>query len=323
MKRRTIGKSQLISGSFGLGCNRMIDAENGDMVSVAHTALDIGMNQFDGADVYGFGKCEDFLGKVLKQRRDEATIVSKFGMVRTPEGAASVNVRPDYVKQACDASLGRLNMDHIDLYYQHRMDLNVPIEETVGAMADLVKAGKIRAIGLCNTTADLIKRAHKVHSIAAVQMEYSLMERSVEEDVLPTCQKLGITFVAYGPLTYAFLAGEVQKRADLPQNDQFRMRMTRFSDENLSHNVKMLTTINKVAEEVNATPAQVALAWCLHRPWDVLPIPGSSKPKHLHENANAADIKLSAAQVKLLDRTFAPDAVKGAGAQMMPVAVQK
>ena len=319
MKRRTIGKSNLTSGSFGLGCNRMIDATNGDMISVAHNAIDMGMNQFDGADVYGFGKCEDFLGKVLKHRRDEATIVSKFGMVRTPEGAASVNVRPDYVKSACDASLGRLNMDHIDLYYQHRMDLSVPIEDTVGAMADLVKAGKIGAIGLCNTTADLIKRAHKVHPIAAVQMEYSLMERGVEKDVLPTCQKLGITFVAYGPLTYAFLAGEVKTRADLPPNDQFRGRMTRFTDENLSHNVKMLATINKIADEVDATPAQVALAWCLHRPWDVLPIPGSSKPKHLRENVRAADIKLSPAQVKLLDKTFAPNAVKGAGAVMTPV----
>jgi aryl-alcohol dehydrogenase-like predicted oxidoreductase len=319
MDRRTIGKTDLTSGSFGLGCNRMIDAENGDMIAVAHRAIDIGMNQFDGADVYGFGKCEDFLGKVLKQRRDEATIVSKFGMVRTPEGQASVNVRPDYVRSACDASLKRLNMDHIDLYYQHRMDLSVPIEETVGAMAGLVKAGKVRALGLCNTTPELIKRAHKIHPIAAVQMEYSLMERGVEKGVLPTCQKLGITFVAYGPLTYAFLAGEVKTRADLPANDQFRGRMTRFTDENLSHNVKMLTTINAIADEVDATPAQVALAWCLHRPWDVLPIPGSSKPKHLRENARAASIKLSPAQVKLLDKTFAPSAVKGAGAQMAPM----
>jgi aryl-alcohol dehydrogenase-like predicted oxidoreductase len=319
MERRTIGKSKLTSGPLGLGCNRMIDAENGDMISVAHNAIDMGMNQFDGADVYGFGKCEDFLGKVLKQRRDEATIVSKFGMVRTPEGQASVNVRPDYVKSACDASLKRLNMDHIDLYYQHRMDLSVPIEETVGAMADLVKAGKVRALGLCNTTPELIKRAHKVHPIAAVQMEYSLMERGVEKEILPICQKLGITFVAYGPLTYAFLAGEVKTRADLPANDQFRGRMTRFTDENLSHNVKMLTTINKIADEVDATPAQVALAWCLHRPWDVLPIPGSSKPKHLRENIGAARIKLSDAQVKLLDKTFAPNAVKGGGAQMAPM----
>ncbi len=319
MKSRKIGRTNLPSGALGLGCNRMLDPDNADMVKVANEAIDIGMNQFDGADVYGFGKCEIFLGKVLKDRRDEATIVSKFGTVRTPEGQASVNVRPDYVKSACDASLGRLNMDHIDLYYQHRMDLSVPIEDTVGAMADLVKAGKVRALGLCNTTPELIRRAHLVHPIAAVQMEYSLMDRGVEQDVLPTCKELGITFVAYGPLTYAFLAGEVKTRADLPANDGFRGRMTRFTDENLSHNVKMLAIINQVAEEVDGTPAQVALAWCLHRPYDVLPIPGSTKPRHLQENAAAADIKLSAAQIALLDSTFASDKVKGAGAQIVPV----
>jgi aryl-alcohol dehydrogenase-like predicted oxidoreductase len=316
MERRTIGKSGLTSGSFGLGCNRMIDATNGDQISVAHNAIDIGMNQFDGANVYGNGMCEDFLGKILKHRRDEVTLVSKFGMIRTP--TPGVNVRPEYVKQACDESLGRLKMDHIDLYYQHRMDLSVPIEETVGAMADLVKAGKVKALGLCNTTPDLIRRAHKVHPIAAVQMEYSLMERGVEKGVLPTCQKLGITFVAYGPLTYSFLAGAVTSQADVA-NDAFRSRQTRFTEDNISHNVKMLATINKVADEVDATPAQVALAWCLHRPWDVLPIPGSSKPKHLRENARAASIKLSDAQVKLLDKTFAIGAAKGAGGSMAPV----
>lgn len=318
MKSRKIGKTELLSGLFGLGCNKMLDPNNADMVAVAHEAIDIGMNQFDGADVYGEGKCEIFLGTILKSRRDEATIVSKFGMIRTPQGAV-VNVKPDYVKQACDASLGRLQMDHIDLYYQHRMDLNVPIEDTVGAMAGLVKAGKVKEIGLCNTTSDLIRRAHKVHPIAAVQMEYSLMERGVEKDVLPTCKELGITFVAYGPLTYAFLAGEVKKHDDLPQNDAFRRRQSRFTDENLDHNVKMLAALNQVATEVGATPAQIALAWCLHRPFDVLPIPGSSKPKHLEENAEAADVHLTELQVKLLDSSFSVGAAKGDGAMMAPV----
>jgi len=313
MKARKIGKTNLTSGAFGLGCNRMLDPDNADMVKVANEAIDIGMNQFDGADVYGQGKCEIFLGKVLKSRRNEATIVSKFGMVPGPQGM-SVNVTPAYVKQACDASLQRMGFDTIDLYYQHRMDPNVPIEDTVGAMADLVKAGKVKALGLSNTTGDLIRRAAKVHPIAAVQMEYSLMERSVEKDVLPACKELGITLVAYGPLTYAFLSGEVQKPADLPQTDMFRRRQSRFEEENLKHNVTMLAALNKVAAEVDATPSQVALAWCLHRPYDVLPIPGSSKPHHLHENAKAADIKLSPAQVASLDAAFAPGAAKGSGA---------
>jgi aryl-alcohol dehydrogenase-like predicted oxidoreductase len=312
MKRRSIGKTSLTSGALGLGCNRMLDPDNADQVAVAHKAIDLGMNQFDGADVYGVGKCETFLGKVLKDRRKEAVIVSKFGMVAGPQGM-TIDVTPAYVKQACDASLKRLGMDTIDLYYQHRMDPKVPIEDTVGAMAELVKAGKVKAIGLCNTTPDLIRRAHKVHPLAAVQMEYSLMERSVEADVLPACQELGITFVAYGPLTYAFLSGEVKSRADVDQKDGFRLRQSRFSDEAIAQNVKLLAALQEVAKGVGATPSQIALAWCLHRPYDVLPIPGSSRPKHLHENAEAADIALTQDQVRRLDAAFAPGAAKGDG----------
>jgi aryl-alcohol dehydrogenase-like predicted oxidoreductase len=181
-----------------------------------------------------------------------------------------------------------------------------------------VKAGKVKAIGLCNTTADLIRRAHKVHPIAAVQMEYSLMERGVEKEVLPACKDLGITFVAYGPLTYAFLAGEVKKPDDLPQGDMFRRRQSRFTEENLDHNVKMLDALDTVATEVGATPAQIALAWCVHRPYDVIPIPGSSRPKHLSENSEAADLHLTADQLKLLDDAFAVGAAKGDGAMMAP-----
>jgi len=312
MRKRTIANTGLQGGVMGLGCNRLLDPTNADMVKVAHTAIDLGMNQFDGADVYGNGRCEIFLGKVLKDRRNEAIIVSKFGMIRTDKGVV-VNVRPDYVKQACEASLKRLGMDCIDLYYQHRMDPDVPIEDTIGAMADLVKAGKVKAIGICTTTAELIRRAHKTHPLAVVQMEYSLMERGVETDVLPVCKELGITFVAYGPLTYAFLTGEVQKQADVAQDDPFRLRQSRFTEEAIAQNLKLLTALKSVAKEANATPAQIALAWCLHRPWDVLPIPGSSRPDHLHENAAAADIALTPDQVRRLDAAFAPDAPKGDG----------
>jgi aryl-alcohol dehydrogenase-like predicted oxidoreductase len=316
MKKRTIANTGLHGGVMGLGCNRLLDPTNADMVKVAHTAIDLGMNQFDGADVYGDGRCEIFLGQVLKERRNEAIIVSKFGMVRGADGRVVVNVRPEYARQACDASLTRLGMDHIDLYYQHRMDPDIPIEDTIGAMADLVKAGKVKAIGICTTTADLIRRAHKAHPLAVVQMEYSLMERGVEADVLPVCKELGITFVAYGPLTYAFLTGEVQKQADVPQWDMFRVRQSRFTEDSISHNLKLLNALNAVAKEANATPAQIALAWCLHRPWDVLPIPGSSQPHHLHENAAAADISLTQDQVRRLDAAFAPSAPKGDGGPM-------
>jgi aryl-alcohol dehydrogenase-like predicted oxidoreductase len=248
---------------------------------------------------------------VLKPRRKEALIVTKFGFVRHADGTRAIDGRPEYVRQACEASLKRLDMDTIDLYYLHGMDRNVPVEETIGAMAELVQAGKVKAIGVCNTTADLIRRAHKVHPLAAVQMEYSLMARGVEKDVLPACRELGITFVAYGPLTYAFLAGEVKKHEDLPQGDVFRRRQSRFTEENIPENLKLLAAVDEVASATGATRAQVALAWCLHRPWDVLPIPGSSRPHHLHENAKAADIRLSQEQVKRLDDAFDPSRVKG------------
>ena len=311
MKQRKIGSSTLLSGVLGLGCNRMLDPANPDQVKVANDALDLGMNQFDGADVYGEGRCETFFGQVLKPRRQEALIVTKFGFVRRPDGSRGIDGRPDYVRQACEASLGRLGMDCIDLYYLHGTDPNVPIEDTIGAMAALVKAGKVKALGICNTSADLIRRAHKVHPLAAVQMEYSLMAREVEKEVLPACRELGITFVAYGPLTYAFLAGEVKKHEDLPQGDAFRRRQSRFREENIPENLKLLAAVDEVAAATGATRAQVALAWCLHRPWDVLPIPGSSRPHHLEENARAADIRLSPEQVRRLDDAFDPARVKG------------
>ena len=311
MKKRTIGKSNLSSGVLGLGCNRMLDAEDAELVAVANRAIDLGMNQFDGADAYGDGKCEVFFSKVLKPRRREVAVVTKFGFVRRPDGTVNVNAKPEYARQACEASLKRLDMECIDLWYLHRTPTDVPIEDTIGAMAELVTAGKVKAIGICNTNAELIRRAHKVHPLAAVQMEYSLMERGVEKDVLPACQALGITFVAFGPLTYAFLAGEVKQHKDLPQWDMFRLRQSRFKDENLAHNVGLLDAVDAVAKDTGATRAQVSIAWCLHRPWDVLPIPGSSKVAHLLENASAADLKLTPQHVKSLDEAFAPGRAKG------------
>ena len=314
MISRKIGNTPLQSGPLGLGCNKMLDPANTEMVAVANTAIDIGINQFDGADVYGDGLCEKFFASVLKPRRREVTLVSKFGMVRNPDGSVSVDGSPAYARRACEASLKRLDMECIDLYYLHRMDPKLPIEECIGGIADLIKEGKVRGIGICNTSADMIRRAHKTHPLAAVQMEYSLMERGVESEVLPACKELGITFVAYGPLTYAFLAGEVQKPDDLPQGDMFRRRQSRFAEDSINHNLKLLTALDEVRAESGGTRAQLALAWTLHRPWDVLPIPGSTKLRHLQDNAAAADIKLSASQVAKLDAAFAPGAAKGSAA---------
>jgi aryl-alcohol dehydrogenase-like predicted oxidoreductase len=315
MKQRKIGGSEVLSSVFGVGCNKLLDPANPDMVKTANDALDLGMNQFDCADAYGGGLAEEFLGQVVQSRRNEAVIVSKFGVVSSTDAQTRMlDTSPSYVRQACERSLQRLRTDHIDLYYQHRMNPSVPIEDTVGAMAELVVAGKIRAIGLCNTTPDFIRRAHAVYPLAAVQMEYSLMAREVEAEILPLCRELGITFVAYGPLTYAFLTGAVRSKADLPQGDMFRHRQSRFEDDNIGHNIQMLETLTAIGAEVGATPTQVALAWCLYRPFDVLPIPGSTKPHHLHENAAAAAVALNADHVAELDNAFAYGAAKGDGA---------
>jgi aryl-alcohol dehydrogenase-like predicted oxidoreductase len=314
MKSRKIGNTSLQSGLLGLGCNKMLDPDNAEMVAVANAALDLGINQFDGADSYGAGLCEKFFAKVLKARRNQATIVTKFASLRQPDGSIAVDGSPAYARKACEASLQRLEMDCIDLYYLHRIDPKVPVEESIGAMADLVKAGKVKQIGISNATADVIRRAHKTHPLAAVQMEYSLLERGVEQEVLPVCKELGITFVAYGPLTYAFLSGEVQKHADLPQNDMFRRRQSRFTEENIPHNLKLLAALDEVRAECGGTRAQLALAWTLHRPWDVLPIPGSTKLAHLRDNAAAAEIKLTPVQVAKLDAAFAPGAARGSSA---------
>ena len=318
MKSRKIGNTSLKSGPLGLGCNRMLDPDNAEMVAVANTAIDIGICQFDGADSYGAGLCEKFFAKVLKARRNETTIVTKFASIRRPDGSMAVDGSPAYARKACEASLKRLDMDCIDLYYLHRIDPKVPVEESIGAMAELVKAGKVKQIGISNASADIIRRAHKTHPLAAVQVEYSLLERSAEKEVLPVCKELGITLVAYGPLTYSFLSGEVQKLADLAPEDLFRRRQSRFAEENISHNLKLLAALDEVRAECGGTRAQLALAWCLHRPWDVLPIPGSTKLKHLKDNAAAADIKLTPAQVATLDTEFAPGAAHGNAAAPAP-----
>jgi aryl-alcohol dehydrogenase-like predicted oxidoreductase len=310
MKQRAIGKTSLKSGQIGLGCNRLTDPGNPDQVAVANAAIDRGVVHFDGADSYGNGKTEIFFGKVLKPRRKEITLITKFGVVRNPDGSMGANARPEYAKVACDASLKRLETDVIDLYYLHRMPKDVQIEDTIGAMADLVKAGKAKEIGLSNCTVDHVRRAHKVHPVAAVQMEYSLMERKHEKDLLPVCQELGITFVAFGPMAFSFLAGAIRRPEDVG-TDGARARQSRFSSENVTHNIGLLGTVDEIAAELGATASQVALAWTLHRPWDILPIPGSTKLANLASNIAACDLKLTPAHVTRLDEVFSPGRAKG------------
>ena len=310
MKQRVISKTSLKSGQIGLGCNRLTDPGNPEQVAVANAAIDLGVLHFDGADSYGNGKCETFFGKVLKPRRKEMTLISKFGVVRKPDGSMGENARPEYAALACEASLKRMETDSIDLYYLHRMPKDTPIEDTIGAMADLIKAGKVKEIGLSNCNVDRVRRAHKVHPIAAVQMEYSLMERKHEKDLLPLCQELGITFVAFGPMAFSFLTGTIRKPEDVG-TDGARARQSRFARENIGHNIGLLSVLDRIAAELRVTPAQLALAWTLHRPWDILPIPGSTKVANLKANIAACDVQLSPAQVKLLDDAFAAGKVLG------------
>ena len=306
MKNRSLGNSTLTTSVIGIGCNRLIDLADQDAVAAIDKALELGVNHFDTAESYGNGRGEEFLGALMKGRRDRFLVASKFGFL-----GGEINGRPDYVRTACDRSLSRLKTGVIDLYYQHRVDPDVPIEDTWGALSDLVDAGKVRTLGISRATPEQIRRAHAVHPVSALQSEYSLFTREVEADVLPVCDELGITFVAYGPLAFAFLGGGVRSNTDFPEGDRYRRGMPRFSDDNVAHNYALLDPLKQVAGEVNATPAQVALAWLTTAPADIMAIPGSRKPGYVIENAAAADIELSPAQRTRLDEAFQPGAVKG------------
>jgi aryl-alcohol dehydrogenase-like predicted oxidoreductase len=302
---KKLGNSDLMVAPIGLGCSRHLDT--GDAVALAsiEKALDLGVNHFDSADMYGFGAGEIFLGKALKGRRDEAVIASKFGFVRADDGTMKFVGTPEYVATACDASLARLGLDHIDLYYQHRIDPNLPIEETWGAMVRLVEAGKVGALAISNATADQIRRAHAVHPLAAVQMEYSLIERAQEAEILPLCTELGIAFVAFGPLSFSLLGGEVTNVEQLPGDDYYRRGMARFHDENIGANLARVETVKSIAAEAGASPGQIALAWTMGGGHDVIPIPGARQAHHLEENVGATGIRLSDDQMQRLNGAFA------------------
>ncbi len=314
MRQRRLGAQGLVVSALGLGCMGMSEfygaADEAESIATIHRALDLGMTFLDTADIYGLGHNEELVGRAIRDRRSEVVLATKFGNVRGADGSfLGVNGRPEYVRSACEASLGRLKVDVIDLYYQHRVDPNTPIEETVGAMADLVREGKVRYLGLSEAAPGTIRRAQAVHPISALQTEYSLWSRDPEDEILPTCRALGIGFVAYSPLGRGFLTGQIRKPEDLPADD-YRRRSPRFQGENFQRNLDLVRRVEAMAAEKRVKPSQLALAWLLARGEDIVPIPGTKRRAYLEENAASVGIRLTPEDLVRIDEV----APKGAAA---------
>lgn len=313
--RRRLGTSTTLISPIGLGCMGMSDfygtADDAKSIALIHHALDAGMNFFDTADMYGPWTNERLLGTALKDRRDEAVIATKFGVVRTADGAfTGLDGSPAYVHAACDASLERLGVDTIDVYYQHRVDPKTPIEDTVGAMGELVEAGKVRFLGLSEATPEQVRRAHAVHPITALQTEFSLWSREPEEELLDTCRELGITFVAYSPLGRGFLTGSITSPDDFAPDD-YRRSSPRFQGDNFQRNLDLVRAVQKLAADKGVTPAQLALAWLLTRGEHVVTIPGTTKVHRFDENQAANDVVLTAEDHAFLDEHLPVGAAEG------------
>ena len=316
MKIKSLGNQGLKASEIGLGCMGMSEfygeTDEEESIKTIHKAFDLGVTFFDTADMYGPYLNEKLVGKAIAPFRKEITLATKFGIVRDPENPKKrgANGRPEYVKSSIEGSLKRLNVEVIDLYYLHRKDPDTPIEETVGAMADLIKEGKIRGIGLSEVNAETLRKAHATHPISALQTEYSLWSRDPEDEIIPACKELGIAFVAYSPLGRGFLTGQIKKFEDLAEDD-FRRSSPRFMGENFDKNIELVKKIESIAKDKNCTPAQLALAWVLAQGDNIFPIPGTKRIKYLEENVKAVDIKLSQQELEQIEKLFPKDVAAG------------
>jgi aryl-alcohol dehydrogenase-like predicted oxidoreductase len=315
MQKRSLGSQELVVSELGLGCMGMSEfygtADEDESIASIHRAIELGVTFLDTADMYGPFTNERLVGKAIADRRDHVTLATKFGNERAEDGTRlGVNGKPEYVHKACDASLERLGVDHIDLYYQHRVDPDTPVEETWGAMRELVEAGKVRYLGISEAAPETIRRAHEIHPISALQTEYSLWSRDVEDEILPTVRELGIGFVAYSPLGRGFLTGQIQRFEDLPEGD-FRRSSPRFQGENFHKNLELVGRVKEIANEKGVAASQLALAWLLHQGEDIVPIPGTKRRKYLEENVAAVGITLTDEELKRIDEAAPKGAASG------------